>query len=102
MAQPFDHAAHVRVAWAAVCQLGPGPGAELVVDGLRRLTAAGGVPEKFDEALTRAWMARVAAAVAQTPGTVTFGGFAARHPDLFRPSGGSSPRARPTRRTARA
>lgn len=113
---PFDHAAHVHVAWAAVRTRGPDAGAEAMLAGLRRVTAAAGVPEKLDERLTREWMALVAAAVAETPDAETFAAFIGLHPQLLdagnvrpgrsqgpvRRRGVSSLRARPTRRTAPA
>jgi hypothetical protein len=81
--EPFDHAAHVRVAWAAVRCRGLAAGTEAMLAGLRRVTAAAGVPEKLDERLTRDWMAVVAAAVATTPHAETFAAFAERHPHLL-------------------
>jgi hypothetical protein len=80
----FDHGMHVRVAWLCLREDGLEDATERIAGGLRALTRAAGVPEKFDLALTTAWCARIAAAIASDPGTGAFDDFLARRPDLLR------------------
>src|SRR5262249_13132244 len=79
----FDHAAHVRVAWLLVRRHGPAAAADRLTEGLRRLTANQGVPERYHETLTRAWAAIVAAAAAAAPELDRFDQLVARHPQLL-------------------
>jgi hypothetical protein len=78
----FPHRAHVRLAWLYVCRLGPAEAAERVVDGIRRLAHAEGADDKFDERLTRAWVARIAAAAERSP-VEDFGAFLELNPQLL-------------------
>ncbi len=79
----FDHRAHVRVAWLCLRRDGAEAGAERMAEGLRAVTRAAGVPGKFDLALTRAWCARIQAAIERAPGVTEFDEFAGRNPGLL-------------------
>ena len=74
-----SHLDHVRVGWVLVRRHGPAEAEERLVDGTRRGCDHYGVPEKFDEALTRRWSAAIAAAYADGE---TFAAFLERNPEL--------------------
>ena len=78
----FSHRAHVRLAWLYIRRFGPTEAAERVVDGIRRLAHTEGADEKFDEPLTRAWVARIAAAAEQSP-VADFDAFLDLNPELL-------------------
>lgn len=58
-------------------------GEHRIVEGTRRNCEAGGVPERFDEALTRKWVEVVAAALEEGDAE-TFDRFLEQHPELGR------------------
>jgi hypothetical protein len=74
-AAAFKHVEHVRVAWL---YLRGGDGARFAID-LQRYAAAHGVPGKYSEAITRDWLARIAA---RAP-AASWPEFAAANPDLL-------------------
>lgn len=79
----FGHRQHVEVAWLAVRRLGADPAVDVVCDGIIGLAAAAGRPEKYDAALTRAWIGLIAERVALDPGIGDFAEFVGKHPDLL-------------------
>jgi hypothetical protein len=78
----FRHADHVRVGWLAVSRYGADAAADRVAQGIRRLAAAGGAPDKFHETITRAWIYLIAAALSRSSAD-DFGAFTAANPDLL-------------------
>ena len=77
----FDHRAHVRLAWIYLTRHGRAETEARLLAGLRALAARAGTPEKFDRALTLAWIA--ATDSRRAPDDGGFERFAARHPELF-------------------
>jgi len=61
--ESFRHADHVRLAWIYVTRFGPRMAEERFSEGLRRLAAQLGIPEKFHLTVTLAWLRVVAARV---------------------------------------
>jgi hypothetical protein len=78
-AAAFRHVEHVRVAWL---YLGEGDdGARFAAD-LVRFATAHGAAAKYSEAITRAWLARIAARRADRP-AASWPEFAEANPDLL-------------------
>lgn len=80
MTEPFDHRAHVHLAWDAVRRLGLAGALAEVRGYLRGVTAAAGVPEKYHETLTVGWVLLVADRFADGE---PFDAFCARNPELL-------------------
>ena len=80
--QSFEHRDHVRMAYAYARRGGVAHAVARARQGLRRLTAAAGVPDKYHDTLTTAW-ARVIADHAVKSGDVGFDAFLAAHPRLL-------------------
>jgi hypothetical protein len=57
-----SHLDHLRIGWVLVGRHGAAEAEERLVDGTRRGCDHYGVPERFDEALTRRWSQAIAAA----------------------------------------
>src|SRR5438067_5335279 len=64
-----SHIDHVRVAWVLLLRHGAPDAEERLVEGTRRGCVHYGVPEKFDEELTRRWARAVSQAAAAYPET---------------------------------
>lgn len=82
-ASSFHHADHVRLTCAYLDRYGPAEALRRLADGLRRFAARAGKPEKFDAALTRAWLDAIAAARRAHPAAETFEALVALRPDLL-------------------
>ena len=82
-AAAFDHRAHLRMAWLYLRSAGTERGAACIADGLRAFAATNGVPGKFQEDLTRRWIARVAAALARLGNVSDFEAFLSESPELL-------------------
>ena len=80
----ISHIDHVRIAWVLVQRHGAEAAEERLVEGTRRACDHYGVPEKFNEPLTRRWAREVAGAVDRGPAGESFDGFIARNPELKR------------------
>lgn len=78
------HIEHVRVAWVLHRRHGALEAEERLVEGTRKGCDHYGVPEKFDERLTRSWARAVSNAVRAAPESETFNEFIARNPQLGR------------------
>jgi hypothetical protein len=79
----FGHREHVRLAWVYLRRHGR-PGAERrMLAGLRAFAAAAGKPEKFNAALTLAWVARIDAAAAALPPNHSFDDLLLHYPGLL-------------------
>lgn len=87
--EAFHHREHVRLTWLYLERHGRIETERRLIAGLRALAGRAGKPDKFDEALTLAWVAAIDSARDRRPGTATFDAFACRHPQLldrrFRP-----------------
>jgi hypothetical protein len=79
-----SHIDHVRVAWVLHRRHGRVEAEERLVRGTRKGCDHYGVPEKFDEELTRRWARAVSNAVADAPELEGFQDFIARNPELRR------------------
>lgn len=78
------HIDHVRVAWVLVRRHGGKAAEERLVEGTRKGCDYYGVPEKFDERLTRRWAAAISDAMAKGTQAECFDEFIAAHPELGR------------------
>ena len=82
--QAFDHAAHVRTAYLLLIDTGAFALAlQRMCDALKGITAKAGVPEKYHETITVAFMALVHEKMATTPDADSWPEFAAKNPDLL-------------------
>ena len=79
-----NHLDHVRVGWVLVRRHSSTEAEERLVEGTRSGCDHYGVPEKFDERLTRRWAAAISAAVGEGADDENFEDFIARNPELRR------------------
>src|SRR6266566_3964956 len=79
-----SHIDHVRVAWVLHRRHGRLEAEERLVLGTRKGCDHYGVPEKFDERLTRRWARAISSAIADAPDSESFLDFIARNPELRR------------------
>jgi hypothetical protein len=77
----FGHKEHVRVAWICLGREPSAAGRARVMRGLRAFATHAGAPGKYDEALTRGWLDRIAAR--RGPAGETWAAFVAAHPELL-------------------
>ena len=78
--ESFHHADHVRVAWIILRQE-PLPAAlEHFIVSLKRFATAAGAPQKYDDALTRRYMARIDE---RMNGEASWEEFASANPELL-------------------
>ena len=80
----FHHADHVRLAWILVRSDGQAAATERIATAIRKFATHNGAPGKYDDALTRAWMRRIAEAVQQSPEIAAFEDFAEAHRILMK------------------
>jgi hypothetical protein len=78
------HIDHVRVGWVLDRRHGAAEGEERLVQGTRKGCEHYGVPEKFDERLTRRWAKAISNAAADASESESFEDFIARNPELRR------------------
>ena len=76
----LHHADHVRVAWLILRQMPPAEAMARFMASLRRFAAANGVPEKYDDALTRRYLASI---VDRMRGETAWQEFARANPELL-------------------
>ena len=79
----FRHADHVRLAWIHVRRSGEEEAARRMRAAIRAFAQGAGVPRKYHETVTTAWVRLVAAAVALSPRIDDFARFAGAHPWLL-------------------
>lgn len=79
----FGHREHVRAAWLYLRDRPLEAALDAMRDALRRLSAAHGNPERYDEALTRAWVELVAEAMARDGASSDFDALLATNPELL-------------------
>jgi hypothetical protein len=78
----ISHDQHLRIAWVLIRRHGGVQAEQRLVSGTRRACEAHGVPEKFDEALTRRWAHAIAELVERDGPGVSAGAFIIAHPEL--------------------
>lgn len=79
----FRHRDHVRLAWLLLQRYGRDGAETRLREGIRSLAIRAGRPEKFDAALTRAWLERIDEIRAARPEATTFAALEAGRPDLL-------------------
>jgi len=85
--ETFDHAAHVRLAYAYLCDNTPEVACDRMKASLLRFLAhVGASPDKFHETITRAWILAVRHFMDQAGPTGSYSEFIDRAPDLLAPS----------------
>jgi hypothetical protein len=84
--QAFHHGEHVRVAWWYLARFDRAEADRRLQAGLRALATRAGKPEKFDAALTTAWVDLLADAATTLGPDATFEALAAARPDLLDPA----------------
>jgi hypothetical protein len=75
----FRHADHVRLAWIYARRHGAEEAAHRMRRGIRAFARQAGVPGKYHETITMAWVRLVAAALALSPGIDDFARFVRAH-----------------------
>jgi hypothetical protein len=79
-----SHIDHVRVGWVLHRRHGAVEAEERLVEGTRKGCEHYGVPEKFDEHMTRLWARAISNAVGNAPESEPFDEFIVRNPHLRR------------------
>jgi N-formylglutamate deformylase len=79
----FGHREHVRLAWLYLRRHGRAGAEERLLAGLRAFAAAAGKPDRFNAALTLAWVARVDAAATALPRDHAFDDLLLACPELL-------------------
>jgi len=79
----FGHREHLRLAWCYLTRFGRDETERKLLAGLRAFAARAGKPDKFDAALTSAWVGILADASAQIGARATFEALIAARPDLL-------------------
>jgi hypothetical protein len=80
----FRHRDHIRMAWLYTTEYGRERAEARATAGIRHLAERHGVPHKYHETLTRAWVRAVAHFVAADRDVKDFDDFLRRHPALLR------------------
>ena len=80
----ITHDQHLRIAWVLMRRHGALDAEEHLVAGTSRACEVHGVPERFDEALTRRWARAIAERVERDGLDESAAAFIARHDDLSR------------------
>jgi hypothetical protein len=88
-----SHIDHVRVAWVLHRRHGATEAEQRLVRGTRTGCDHYGVPEKFDEGLTRRWARAISDAIGDAPESESFQEFISRNPTLRRGDLYGKPRA---------
>ena len=81
----FGHREHLRVAWIYLARCGRVEAERRMQDGLRQFAARAGKAEKYDAALTAAWVAVLADATAALGPATGFEALADARPELLDP-----------------
>ena len=79
----FGHREHLQLAWCYLTRFGRDETERRLLAGLRAFAARVGKPDKFDAALTSAWVGVLADASAQLGTPATFDTLIAARPDLL-------------------
>lgn len=78
----FGHREHLRLAWCYLTRFGREETERRLLTGLRAFAARAGKPDKFDAALTSAWVSALADASVQLE-SPTFDALIAARPELL-------------------
>ena len=78
----FGHREHLQLAWCYLTRFGRGEAERRLLAGLRAFAARAGKPDKFDAALTSAWVGVLADAARQL-GAPPFDALIAARPELL-------------------
>lgn len=79
----FGHRQHLNLTWLAVRRYQPAAAVALVSEGIRQTARYAGVPQKYNETVSRAWVEAVAYHVSQRPDLNDFDDFVAAFPGLL-------------------
>ncbi len=79
----FGHREHLRLAWCYLARFGRAETERRLLAGLQAFAARAGKPEKFDAALTSAWVTVLADAAPRLESPATFDALIAARPDLL-------------------
>ena len=79
----FGHREHVRLGWLYLRRHGRDGAEQRLLAGLHAFAAAAGKPDKFNAALTLAWVARIETAAAALAPDHSFDDLLAHHPELL-------------------
>src|SRR5262245_58592311 len=82
----FGHREHLRLAWCYLTRFGREETERRLLAGLRSFAARAGKPDKFDAALTSAWVRVLADASLQLESAATFEALIAARPELLESS----------------
>ena len=82
----FGHREHIRVAWRYLTWFGRDEAERRLLAGLRTFAARAGQPDKFDAALTTAWVTVLADTKAALEPGATVDTLALARPDLLDPA----------------
>lgn len=80
--EEFHHADHVRVAWIMLREMPLDDALARFITSLKRFAAAGGAPQKYDEALTRRYILLIHQRMTAGNG-MAWEEFAGANPDLL-------------------
>jgi len=81
----FGHRGHVRMAWICLRGTSFEAGMDRIRSTVKGFATLLGVPEKYNETVTRAWAECVRAALEKTPEIDSFDAFLVAHPELLNP-----------------
>jgi hypothetical protein len=79
----FGHRQHLHLAWLAVRRYEPAAAVALVSEGIRQTARYAGVPQKYNETVSRAWVEAVAYHGTQRPDLIDFDDFVVAFPGLL-------------------
>lgn len=79
----FGHRQHLHLTWLAVRRYDPAAAVALVSEGIRHTARYAGVPQKYNETVSRAWVEAVAYHVTQRPDLIDFDDFVVAFPSLL-------------------
>ena len=79
----FGHREHLRVAWFYLSRYGRDETGRRLAEELRSLARRAGTPDRFDAALTGAWVDALAGAAAALGGAVSFDELVGARPELL-------------------
>lgn len=81
-AERFGHREHVHLTWLAVSRCGVDTAITVVSEGIQSTARYAGVPQKYNETMSRAWVVLVALAATES-GAGDFSELVALHPELL-------------------
>ena len=79
----FGHRQHVHLTWSTIGRYGPDGALRRIVAFIQHVAAARGVPEKYNETVSRFWVRIVAHAMESSSSQDGFEPFVEQHPALL-------------------